>query len=130
MCVRDVSRFICFVVFFVLLSSYGQKSNSEIWAEEHQYVSNDDLRKDVSSFFFSKYNFKNILGNPYPNYQNNSAMPLNGIFGKNYEKLEIFFSEVSQSQNPKHYFVKGKSNLKGVICNFKGTIKLDKRLSV
>ncbi|WP_343912598.1 hypothetical protein [Aquimarina litoralis] len=115
----------CFFFFSISLA-YGQKSNSEIWTEEHEFIEENDQKRDVSSFLFSKYNFKNMLSNSYPNYQNDPAMPMNGIFGKDYEKIEIFFTEVSQSENPQHYMVEGKSNLKGVICKFKGMIKLDK----
>jgi hypothetical protein len=50
-----------------------------------------------------------------------------GIIGTDYERIKIKLLSVRKSKdNPNKYFVEGKSNVKGNICDFSGVIKLVK----
>lgn len=48
-----------------------------------------------------------------------------GIFGKNYQRIDFFIYEVKKSKNdPYKYLVKGKSRLKANVCDFSGEINI------
>ncbi|MBQ4819629.1 hypothetical protein [Aquimarina sp. MMG016] len=116
---------IAFLFFFEC--AYAQIDFSKEWAAiEHEYVDGNDSVKEISSFLLEDYDFSSILQYDYPSYDQQLSLPMNGIFGIRNEKIEIFFSEVNRSKNPREYEVKGKSNLKGTICNFSGKITLNK----
>jgi len=61
-----------------------------------------------------------------PNSHNADETPRqNGIIGSDYQRIQMYISEVSQSKdNPAVYFIKGKSKVKNNICDFSGEIEL------
>lgn len=48
----------------------------------------------------------------------------NGIIGLNYKRIRIHISDTKQKEGELEFIVKGKSNVSGNICDFKGTLKV------
>ena len=100
----------------LLLSTKGLAQNQESFLNE--FLQGDALNAKNSLHAYNKY----YLGKIWTSTKNHSIV---GIIGSAHERIKIKFIEISKSEyNPNLYDVKGKSSVKGNVCDFKGTIIL------
>lgn len=91
---------------------------TEMWKEmilENEFIDEDDILEDIL-----KYDFSEI----FSSYQYEYARV--GFIGENFQRIYIHFvSVIKNPDNPKEYFVYGKSKVKNNICEFQGKIELE-----
>ena len=83
-----------------------------------------DFNDKISNYDISPLFVKSVVPERHGEIALSDFTPL-GFFGSNYQRFDIHFISVIQNvDNPKEYFVYGKSRLKGTICPFQGTFKI------
>ena len=110
-----------FVILIYIVAIYGQSkikvNYSDIYLqnfEENKYLESDDCLSKII-----KYDMSTLWFN------NNFTRYRIGFIGKNYQRIMIHFNSViKNSDDPKTYFVYGKSKVKENICEFQGTVTL------
>jgi len=122
-----MKKLIYIFLLFSTIQTSAQVDFSNDWFNSGWQWSNaDDSLVDVSYLVFKEYDFSQIIGMNYPNsYNLEEPVPDYGVFGKNYEKIEMYFSEVKKSTSDSSiYSVVGKSKYRGKVTDFKGKIIL------
>lgn len=95
----------------ISLAQTNEKFLNDFLLEDE--LNNENLINNYNRFDYS------ILWTQTENYK------IFGIIGEDQQRIKIkLISIVKNSTNPNEYFVLGKSNVKGVICDFNGTIIL------
>lgn len=104
------------ILIVVLISNFSMaQSNDHVL---NKFLLEDELEHQNLIDNFKKYDFSKI----WVTAQNLSVL---GIIGKEHQRLKIKIIEVSKNKNSQiEYFVKGKSCVKGLICDFSGIITL------
>lgn len=124
-----MKAFLHIVSFFIMSIqlSYTQVDFSEDWyCSNWKWEKEDDSIADFTEIITNKYNFSNLFMSHYPNsYGLDNPTPIHGVFGKGYDKIDIFFTRVSQSKEDfSKYTVTGKSKLFNNICDFDGQLNI------
>ncbi|MBW8245081.1 hypothetical protein K1F50_19910 [Muricauda oceani] len=108
------------------ISDFNTKSTIEsiqirtVWYKKalNDFLPLDQLKNENLISSYEKFDFSEIW----------TQTPSNGIFGiigENYQRIKIKLLSIEKdSENSRVYKVKGKSNVKGNICEFQGTITL------
>ena len=102
----------------ISVNIYSQIEKAETWKKqqlESKYVAENEIINEIL-----KYNFSEILS--FSEYE----QVRNGYIGDDYQRIQIhFISVIKNLENPKEYFVYGKSKVKDNICEFQGKIELE-----
>ncbi|MEJ2105645.1 MAG: hypothetical protein P8X47_13885, partial [Ignavibacteriaceae bacterium] len=87
---------------------------SKKWFSENYNLSvpNKDILSDIKSQDISHIWMKTL------------NKTTNGVFGKNYRRIEFVFENVSKVKNNDEYIVNGKDRMKGKICSFTGNLNV------
>lgn len=122
------------LIFFTFLFSksvFSQIDYSKHWIKSGwEYKSKDDIEKDFTKKVICKDDLSYILIQDYPSHKQNLQIPMYGVFGEQYKKVELYFAKVIKStKNSKKYIVKGQSKLQDKISDFKGIIHLKKAIA-
>jgi len=90
-------------------------SNQEFLSD---FLMEDELKPDNVFSQFKQYDFSGLFSHT-ENYR------IYGIIGSDHQRIKIKLTSIRKgSENPAEYFVSGKSNVSGVICDFNGTINI------
>lgn len=101
---------------FILLTniSFGQTSNRF----ERNFDFKNEIKQENTIESFNSFDFSNI----WTRTKNTLVI---GIIGENHQRIKIKLITITkQSDNPNQYLVKGKSSVKGTICDFSGIITI------
>ncbi|MFN3136956.1 MAG: hypothetical protein ACE37L_04680 [Allomuricauda sp.] len=107
---------------FNLQSTIESIRLTTVWHEQYlkNFTYSDDLKKENLLPHYTKFDFSKI-------WNQTSNDRVWGIIGQDYQRIRIKLLSIEQDlKKPSIYHIKGKSNVKGNICDFKGTIKLKK----
>ncbi len=92
-----------------------------------RYIDKGDIKSELINYNFSPLWI--LPGSTDIDYQvsgfTNTRQELKGFIGKDFQRIYIHFIQITKNEdNPNEYFVNGKSNVKGNICDFMGTMKI------
>ncbi|WP_421805532.1 hypothetical protein [Flagellimonas sp.] len=107
---------------FNLQSTIESIRLTTVWHEQYlkDFTYSDDLKKENLLAHYTKFDFSKIW-----NQTTNDRVW--GIIGEDYQRIKIKLLSIEQDPKKQSiYHVKGKSNVKGNICDFQGTIRLKK----
>ncbi len=117
------------IIVCVILNNfcYSQIDYSKQWANSGwEYSSDDDSILDVSSKIFNNNDLTYLLKSEYPYHSQGKEIPIYGLLGEDFEKIEFVFTEIKKNDKEgSHYIVKGKTKLKSIINDFKGEITFE-----
>ncbi|CAM1357591.1 conserved hypothetical protein [Tenacibaculum halocynthiae] len=108
---------------------YAQVDYSEDWGRyNRKHISNESSIIDVTKQIIYKKNLASLLKGTYPGFSpEKEIIPLYGLLGDSFNKIEFVFTEVKKSKNDHSlYRVKGKTKCNGSINDFKGEITFKK----
>lgn len=113
-------RFKILFLFFIICACGNAQSkadSSTTWL--NKTINNDFVENKEYLNKFLQYDFSKLwVEEKYHKFQV-------GFIGNNYQRIQIhYFSIIKNTENPKIYFVYGKSKVKTNICEFLGTIEL------
>jgi hypothetical protein len=95
---------------------------TRVFSSNQAFISNflleDELKPDNVFSKFTHFDFSGLFSHT-ENYC------IYGIIGADHQRIKIKLTSIRKnSENPSEYFVSGKSNVSGVICDFNGTITI------
>jgi len=103
--------------FLLLLTNIAFAQTNEQFPSGFLHV--EELNPENVLTSYSQFDFSGILTQTENHF-------IYGIIGSEHQRIKIKLLFVSKSlSNPNEYNVSGKSNVKGNICDFSGTITLD-----
>lgn len=122
---------IFFILVCVILSDFccAQEDYSKDWMRNgREYNSNNGSFIDVTKKILYKKNISYLLRGRYPDYNSkNEIIPLYGLLGDEFNKIEVVFSEVRKSEKQNSlYKLKGKTKCNGNINDFTGEVIFNK----
>ena len=108
-----MTRLICILLFLTNIS-FAQTNEKFL----SKFLLEDELNTENEIAEFNKFDFS-CLWNQTENYI------IVGIIGEDHQRIKIKLISIEKCLTiPTEYMVSGKSNVKGIICDFSGTIKL------
>lgn len=115
------------ILVFILLSDfcYSQIDYSEDWVNSGwEYRNDNDSILDVSDKIITEKDLSYLLKSSYPNNnKDKEVIPIYGLLGENFDKIEFVFTEISKSEiDATQYIITGKTKLHETINNFKGKV--------
>jgi len=117
------------IIVCVILNNfcYSQIDYSKQWANSGwEYSSDDDSIIDVSSKIFNNNDLTYLLKSAYPGHNQGKEIPIYGLLGEDFEKIEFIFTEIKKNdKDVSQYIVKGKTKLKSIVNDFKGEITFE-----
>ncbi len=124
------------VLIGLTLLSYALKGQESLYLNNYQsflksqysdsYIDKGDIKNEVYN-----YDFSSLWILPGKTDIENTGFATNrpelkGFIGNDYQRMYIHFIQIIKNiDNPYEYFVYGKSNVKGNICDFIGTITIE-----
>lgn len=111
---------------FNLQSTIESIQITTVWYQVYlkDFVPLDELKEENLIAHYGKFDFSKI-------WNQTTSDRVWGIIGQDYQRIRIKFLAIEKdSKNQNIYLVKGKSNVKGNICDFQGTITLKKVFEV
>ena len=105
-------------LFLLTLNVFSQLDKAEEWKNQ-KLISKHVAENEILDLIID-YDFSEILSSS--EYQNARI----GFIGDNFQRIQIhFISVIKNAENPKQYFVYGKSKVKDNVCEFQGIIELE-----